>query len=210
MATVVISDRIVNQVRHAVSLLYKEKIEAAEVTPSHWGTMFYEAAIPGELLEKMKALPKSYFYKFPNRVLVYSHGMSLSVYINGDNESITPIIFDWEVNGCKGNPTSVEINTNDPRWEGFIQEYKEWRDKKQAAYDEREQAVKNAITILRTWRTLAPALKAWPPLWELLDQSTKDRHLQKVEKQTRKRELPDMVGLGNLTTRVVAKRLTGK
>jgi len=64
-------------------------------------------------------------------------------------------------------------------------------------------AVKEVIT---AHATLSPALKMWPPLWDLIPEEYKERHRQVVERE--KKEVVVNVDLGTLTATVVAHKLT--
>lgn len=67
-----------------------------------------------------------------------------------------------------------------------------------------------AMKFLKNFATLAPALKAWPALWDLLDEDVKERHRQipahSVKRATVERERAE-VDLSGLTTLVVASKL---
>jgi hypothetical protein len=39
--------------------------------------------------------------------------------------------------------------------------------------------------VITSYSTLAPALKAWPPLWDLLGEDVKDKHREVVEREKR-------------------------
>lgn len=70
--------------------------------------------------------------------------------------------------------------------------------------------VEGVEKICETFATLAPALKAWPPLWDLLPQSAKDRHLEVTERKAaaaKVAELTDELNLASMTATVVASKL---
>jgi hypothetical protein len=47
---------------------------------------------------------------------------------------------------------------------------------------ERDTFVSGVKTVINTYSTLAPALKAWPPLWDLVPDAAKERHRKVVER----------------------------
>lgn len=59
--------------------------------------------------------------------------------------------------------------------------------------------------IIGAYATLAPALKAWPPLWELIPEATKEKHRQVVERE--KKDVKLEVDINKLTAMSVAARL---
>lgn len=60
--------------------------------------------------------------------------------------------------------------------------------------------------VLDAYSTLAPALRAWPPLWELLDEKTKARHKEVVTRAKAEKPVID-VDLIDATRFVTMKRM---
>jgi len=61
--------------------------------------------------------------------------------------------------------------------------------------------------LTQTYTTLAPALKAWPALWDLLDDDVKERHKKVVERGTKDVGELD-VDLNDMTAAVTFSKLT--
>jgi hypothetical protein len=62
--------------------------------------------------------------------------------------------------------------------------------------------------LLRGFSTLAPALKAWPLLWEYLPETTRDQHKKIVERTSRpKAPAPVEVDTGKLTAGIIAAKM---
>lgn len=59
--------------------------------------------------------------------------------------------------------------------------------------------------VIGAYTTLAPALKAWPPLWELIPENAKEKHRQVVERE--KKDVKLEVDINKLTAMSVAARL---
>jgi hypothetical protein len=70
----------------------------------------------------------------------------------------------------------------------------------------REVFVEQVKKIINAHATLAPALKMWQPLWDLIPEEYKERHRKVVERT--KNEVSVDVDLGSLTAAVVAHKLT--
>ena len=66
--------------------------------------------------------------------------------------------------------------------------------------------VEQVKKIINAHATLAPALKMWQPLWDLIPEEYKERHRKVVERT--KNEVTVDVDLGSLTAAVVAHKLT--
>jgi hypothetical protein len=61
--------------------------------------------------------------------------------------------------------------------------------------------------ILHAHATLAPALKAWPALWDLLPESVKNKHRLVVSKASSEKPDLDGVDVASLTATVVMNKL---
>lgn len=75
---------------------------------------------------------------------------------------------------------------------------------------QRDEFVGSVLTVCASFTTLAPALKAWPPLWDLLPEHTKGRHLEVSERKSaaeRTENLMKDVDLSRMTATVVATKL---
>jgi len=70
----------------------------------------------------------------------------------------------------------------------------------------KEVFVEQVKKIINAHATLAPALKMWQPLWDLVPEEYKERHRKVVERT--KNEVTVDVDLGSLTAAVVAHKLT--
>lgn len=84
-----------------------------------------------------------------------------------------------------------------PVWEEFASELKAYIDARTDVIKRRDEFVEAVKKICNAYSTLAPALKAWPPLWELVPEEVKDKHRQIVEREKKEVELE--VDLGKLT-----------
>lgn len=81
------------------------------------------------------------------------------------------------------------------------------RDKRVAEIKvQQDEFTKVVKAVLDAHSTLAPALRAWPPLWELLDEKTKARHKEVVHKAKADKPTLD-VDLSKATSIVAMKRL---
>jgi hypothetical protein len=75
--------------------------------------------------------------------------------------------------------------------------------------ERKEKFVNGITTLMETHTTLAPALKAWPALWDLLPQSTKDKHLEVKDKSAaqEKKAVIDQLDLASMTATVVVNKM---
>jgi len=81
------------------------------------------------------------------------------------------------------------------------------RDKRIAKVKVQEADFKKVVkAVLDAYSTLAPALKAWPPLWELLDEKTKAKHKEVVTRAKAEKPVLDL-DLLDATRFVTMKRM---
>lgn len=76
-------------------------------------------------------------------------------------------------------------------WGEFYAEVIAYRQRVQEAEKRRNEFVEAVNKICNTYSTLAPALKAWPPLWELVPEDVKDKH-REVKKREKKEVVLDV------------------
>lgn len=74
---------------------------------------------------------------------------------------------------------------------------------------ERDAMCNNVRKLLKSHATLAPALKKWAPLWDLLDEKYQDRHKQVVTRAKQSTEAEDLseIDFDAMTGTVVASKL---
>jgi hypothetical protein len=66
--------------------------------------------------------------------------------------------------------------------------------------------VKGVEDIIKNFSTLAPALKAWPPLWDLIPRDKQEKHKEIVERKSNKPVALDM-DTSSLTAAVTMAKL---
>lgn len=83
-------------------------------------------------------------------------------------------------------------------------------------YESEQRAFLNSIkTILSKHSTLKPALKEWPPLWDLLDDTVKERHKRVVSRKNKPatdqpEPEPELaMDLDKMTAKVIAAKVRG-
>ena len=88
----------------------------------------------------------------------------------------------------------------------MLVEVREWQDRIKAVQLKRDEFVEQVQKIITAHATLAPALKMWPPLWDLIPDNYKDKHREIKERE--KKDVVVNVDLSTLTATVVANKLT--
>lgn len=87
--------------------------------------------------------------------------------------------------------TGVELKPH-PAWDELVAAYMTYKTARDAAED-RANVYRNSVEkIVDTYSTVAPALKAWPPLWDLLPSDTQEEHLRVTNSQKREEKEIDV------------------
>jgi hypothetical protein len=87
--------------------------------------------------------------------------------------------------------------TSDPVWAEFYAEVVAYNDRVAVATQRQTEFAAMVNQVIAAYSTLAPALKAWPPLWELIPEEVKNTHRRIVERT--KNEVVLNVDIGKLT-----------
>lgn len=187
MAVVRITDQLKSSIANKVRALYNDRIVASQVFPDidTWGPKLYDLAF-GQYVAAMEALPRSFFaggteFSFRGWINGIAGVSDTGLDFPMPREIIIPV-------GGRGREHMAEcglmtdgnmtfyFNAEDPRWDEFKDVYIKHMNDRKAATNERHAAGVAAIQLLDRFVTLAPALKEWPALWDLLDETTKDTH----------------------------------
>jgi hypothetical protein len=89
-------------------------------------------------------------------------------------------------------------------WGEFHAEVVAYKERVNTAAQREVEFVNSVKTICTTYTTLAPALKAWPPLWDLIPEDVKDKHREIKERE--KKEVLLAVDINKLTAMSVAAK----
>jgi hypothetical protein len=103
--------------------------------------------------------------------------------------------------------SSIKLSAPNDKLNGLVEELQWARDEKWRLTSVQEEYLVSVRKVLDSFSTLAPALKAWPALWELLPEETKDKHKQVREKPAARGASAVDVDLDRLTAITAAHRL---
>lgn len=191
--------------------------------PKTYGLTMYEKGL-GKYLETVKSLPSCFFDKINsirvNIVKVRSKGeVTDSIQLTGSPEfplgAAMPHPKVWaDINpvklirpgGSYGNYTYY-ADMEDPQDAEFVTLVKDWRNRLNAIQSERETFVKSVEQVITAYTTLSPALKTWPPLWDLLPESARERHREVVDRKKRDPAEDLTVDLDKMTSVVTINKL---
>ena len=89
----------------------------------------------------------------------------------------------------------------------FVTMVREWISRLDQIDKDRNEFVSSVKQIINVYTTLSPALKVWPPLWDLLPESTRERHREVVDRKKRDPAESLTVDLDKMTGVVTINKL---
>ena len=225
MATVRFSDTLKGEIRNNAKNMFVNKIaQAVDDIPTHWADKVYECFFPADVRQKMASLPDyvlrtqefidvSGWSNAPDDVWQtgeYMHNTwTLSSTIRLKFSKAMPWVneFAQAPTGFASSYSSGKFDYSDARWDWLKPEFKEYNRKVFEAMSKQEAFLSSVNRLMDTYTTLAPALKAWRPLWELLPEEAKERHKTVKERKVTKAEELDL-DLNAMTSAVTLSKIT--
>jgi len=210
MATVKFSGELRKAITDKAREVFQKQIDTARADyPSEWADTIYERGM-AEYTEHINKLPTEFFQKFETLVLVAVGNTILTPNIKLQYKTPVSIPYTWEAGGRIKSLNRWSVNeislSSDPIWADIEQQVEEYKAKIDTLEFKRDTFVSNVKQVIEAYETLAPALKVWTPLWDLLPEHTKERH--KEIKTREKKEVNIDVDLSSMTSAVVMHKLT--
>lgn len=209
MATVRFSKELQDEIIKRAKAVFDKQLETAKNSrpDNEWGEKIYDT-LYGQYTTALNAVPQM-FLSTNNKFKVEQVG-SLSCGLEFTLNSARPFpkeIPDTEYakksSGYYGNEYVLKDHLV---WGEFFAEVKSWQDRIKAIQTKRDEFVGQVQKIINAHATLAPALKMWQPLWDLIPEEYKERHRKVVERE--KKETVVDVDLSSMTAAVVANKIT--
>jgi hypothetical protein len=208
MATVRFSQALIDDILvQAKSKLQPAVTRAFESRPDHsWGDKIYNTLFADEL-HLVKQLP-SYWCKEVDHVHVdYVGGMGIEMKFNLSAPRPWPVaVIDTDLAHSNSYFAGRIALKNHLVWGELYAEAKAFLERVGAAQKRQDEFAESVKQVITTYTTLAPALKAWPPLWDLLDEHTKARH-KEIKSSPKTVVTPD-VDFDKLTAQITAAKLS--
>ena len=225
MATVRFSDTLKGEIRNKAKAMFQDRIkQAKDNVPAHWADKVYECFFPADVRQKMASLP-DYVLRTSEYIEVGGFANAPEdVWQTGDYTHQTWMLqgsirlsfskpmpwvdkFSNAPTGFLSNYTNSKFDYTDSRWDWLKPEFKEYNRKVFEAVNKQETFLSSVNKLMETYTTLAPALKAWRPLWDLLPDEAKDRHKTVKERKVVKAEELDL-DLNAMTSAVALSKIT--
>jgi hypothetical protein len=224
MATVRFSDALKSEIRNNAKAMFKQNIDKAKAdVPAHWADKIYQGFFPADDIAKFDALPAHVmaekqsldfegFFNAPEDVFqTATHKQKAyecsTVRLEFSKDMRWPNEIEKMNTGFKFNWRNSRADYNDSRWAWLIPEFKEYVRKIFEQESKEASFLEGVDKLMETYSTLAPAIKAWPALWDLVPDEAKERHKKVVERV--KKDASDVgVDLNSMTAAVTFSKLT--
>lgn len=195
MATVKFSGELRERIVNTAKARFATQLNTAkESHPRDWGDRLYNL-IFGHYEDLTKQLP-AYWLHHEDSIDVNAIDGGVHVGLSFPLNPVRPYpasmptdrdcgLLAWK----RGSYGSEIILKDAPEFAEFKAEVIAW--KKRVAFVENQQRefAQSVQHVINSYVTLAPALKAWPPLWELIPEDVKEKHKKIVERERKEVEL---------------------
>jgi hypothetical protein len=206
MATVRFSKELIDRIEKQATAKMQPAIDKAQAQKldANWGQRIYDTLFL-EAKPTILQVPAGWLKTMP-RIEIGRVG---SAVCNMAFEFATPqpwpyVFPDTEL-ACKNSSYGDSINLKDHLvWGEFHAEVTAYHQRVQEATRRRSEFIVAVKKICNTYSTLAPALKAWPPLWDLIPEDVKDKH-REIKERTKNEVVLD-VDIGKLTAMSTAAK----
>ena len=205
MATVRFSKELQDAIIKNAEKMFDKQMDAARGNVNAtWGDRVYEI-IHRKYIPQMNALPMCFFSTTETMKVSKINGKD----IGGLECKLTakrpvPNQLPNDVPAKGKDYYGYELFGNE--WEEIAQEIADYQAHILAVADKKKAFVASVKQVIQAHATLAPALKMWQPLWDLIPEEYKDRHRQVVERE--KKEVKVDVDLTALTAQVAFHKMT--
>lgn len=214
MATVRFSESLRSQIRTNARNLFTAEGEAVEKSFNKQLLAGMYERLFGSYTQHINKVPPE-FFKMVKWLDIHVHRGASPVAYEMDRDRPVPFR-DFKDEGrfrigTHYSVPDVYLDSDCPDWDALREEYEAWRMRKIQHNTKVSDYVNMVGKIIESHATLAPALKVWPALWELIPEDIKERHKQVREsrKNKVKEELED-VDFGKLTAAVTVSKLRGR
>lgn len=200
MATVRFSkeliDRIVREARNKMEPTVKKAVEAKP--DNAWGQRIYDNLF-ADVLPLITQLPAGWVRTADNIKIEMVGSLRCDMTFTLAGSQPWPNKFPETGLAKKTSPWDDSIALKDHLvWGEFFAEVKAYNDRLEAAKQRQREFVESVSKVVNAYSTLAPALKAWPPLWDLIPDDVKDKH-REIKEREKKTAAELDVDLGKLT-----------
>ena len=205
MATVRFSQELKDAIiKNAENMFRKQIDDAQNNINTTWGDRVYEI-IHRKYIPAMNALPLCFFSTTTTMKISKINGKDVGgIECKMTSERPVPRELPKDVPAKGKDYYGYELIGSD--WEEIEQEVQAYRANIASVVEKKKAFVASVKKVIDAHATLAPALKMWQPLWDLIPEQYKERHREVVERV--KKEVSVDVDLTALTAQVAFHKMT--
>ena len=181
MATVRFSDELKTEIISNAKALFSKRLQAYHDNPPAVGDDVAQRVL-SEFMPAVAQLPKQ-FFSWTDELGIdsingrtYGKRFKLSKQVPKPNGDMTV------ANAKMYDRYRLDVKLIGDEWSDIQAQLDAWISNIAAVEQERDAFVEGVKKIIGMHTTLGPALKAWPPLWDLVPEGTKNRHRKVVER----------------------------
>lgn len=209
MATVRFSGGLKDRIlRNARNMFEKRETAAREARPDHsWGDRIYDALF-SKYADALAAVPPDFLRLCEdiNIACVGEERCNLDFHLSAAKPWPLRIYENNEYGITTAYGDSIRL-PDTATWEELKADVARWNQGIKAVTEKRTAFCEQVATLLVSYTTLAPALKAWPPLWDLIPEDVKNKHKEIVVRE--KKVVDSGVDLAALTSTIVGVKIGG-
>lgn len=207
MAVVRITKELKEHVLDSARLKFADRIKEAESSaPTGWGDYIYEKVF-GDYIPIMEQLPQQFFDQKSTITVTRIAGQSCTLNFSLSDSKRWPKNLPSEAPAEKNNYGEYLYLNHDLVWGELYAEVMAWKTRVHNIKLQRDEFAAGVAKVLDSFSTLSPALKAWPPLWELVPDWAKNKHKEIVERK--KSDQTPELDTSKLTAVLAASKLGG-
>jgi hypothetical protein len=208
MATVRLSQTLTNEILEIAGRTQdKAVVRAIQTRPSHdWAEKIYNTLLGEDEVALAEKLPAHWFETVSNIKLHAIGGLNCNML---EFTFAAPKPWPRRINNSLGRLEyggSIYLHES-LVWGELHAEVSAWSARVSAAQQRKHEFLASIRKILDSYSTLAPALKAWPPLWDYLPEYVKTKH-KEISTKEKKAEVVVDVDLSTLTAMAVAAKIS--
>ncbi len=212
MATVRFSEDLLHKIKNNASNTFDTRIKKVYEVEEGLADRIYDHVFK-DYYASMNALPKEFMEQVSN--ITISHFGDLQTNVQLNFASARPLPKGYHAgfkfySSWNNQHVKYIMDHNDPIDVELHAYFFNRQENIKVVEKQRNEFVESVMTVCASFTTLAPTLKAWPPLWDLLPEDTKGRHLEVSERKSaaaRTENLMKDVDLSRMTATVVATKL---
>lgn len=181
MATVRFSDELKTEIISNAKALFSKRLQAYHDNPPAVGDDVAQRVL-SEFMPAIAQLPKQFFSWADELGIDNINGRTYGKRFKLTKKMPIPYTDLDTANAKMSHRFRLEVKLIGDEWNDIQKQLDAWISNMAAVEQERDAFVVGVKKIIGMHTTLGPALKAWPPLWDLVPEAAKNRHRKVVER----------------------------